>query len=206
MQIRLALLAAALAVPAFAQTPPPPPAAPAPKALVHVTLTTTEGIIVLALEKERAPITTANFLHYVDTRRFDGIAFYRAMRFTPTAGLIQAGLRNDPKKLFPPIKLEPTSQTGLSHVNGTISMARAAPDSATADFFITCEPMLSLDAKTGGDAGFAAFGHVEQGMDVVLRILNQPAGNDPAVPAMNGQMLTAPVKILTARRSNSPID
>ena len=158
------VLAAALAtltpLPAIAQTETPPPAE-APHALVHVTLTTTAGPIVIALEKDRAPISTANFLHYVDTGRFDGIAFYRAMNVAPGTGLIQAGIRDDVRKLYPPIAHEPTSQTGLSNTDGAISMARYEPGSATADFFLIVGNMAGLDAQPsqpGVDtAGFAAF-------------------------------------------------
>ena len=167
-----------LASPAFAQADAPPIAAPAqdpaapsvPKPVTaHVSLVTTEGTITIELEKERAPITTANFLRYVAAKRFDGITFYRAMKFGNGGGLVQGGLHNDPKRLFPPIALEPTSRTGLAHVDGTISMARVAPDSATADFFITIGAMPSLDAdpkQPGDNLGFAAFGHVVAGMDV----------------------------------------
>ena len=90
------------------------------------------GPITIALEKDRAPITTANFLRYVDSKRFDGIAFYRSMRLPWNAGIIQAGQR-DPVKLFKPIAHEPTSTTGLTHTEGAISMARLAPGTATAD-------------------------------------------------------------------------
>jgi peptidyl-prolyl cis-trans isomerase A (cyclophilin A) len=107
------------------------------------------------------------------------------------------------KRLLPPVKHEPTSQTGLSHVDATISMARFAPGSATADFFITVGPVLSLDANpagTGDTAGFAAFGHVVEGMDVVKRILAAPTSPTAGVGVMKGQMIAAPVKVLTVRR------
>src|SRR5688500_349562 len=107
----------ALAAPAFAQNAAPvaapepaPVVAPAPKpATVRVTLTTAEGPILLELEKERAPVTTANFLRYVDQKRFDGAVFYRAMKLTPDGsyGLIQGGTRGNPKTTLPGIKHEP---------------------------------------------------------------------------------------------------
>jgi peptidyl-prolyl cis-trans isomerase A (cyclophilin A) len=131
------------------------------------------------------------------------MTFYRAMNLTASAGLIQGGLRNDPKKLFPPIALEPTSKTGLAHVEGTISMARAAPDSATADFFITTGPMHSLDAdptQPGDNQGFAAFGHVSEGMDVVRKILTSPTSPTEGEGAMKGQMLAPVVKVISAKR------
>jgi len=180
-----------------------PAEAPAPRpALVHVLLTTAAGPITLALEKERAPVTTANFLHYVDSKRLDGMSFYRAMAYGADGGLVQGGVR-DPKKVYPPIAHEPTSQTGLRHVDGTLSMARGAPGSAAADFFITLGPIPALDADPalpGDNLGFAAFGHVVEGMDVVRKILSAPI--DPALGEgiMKGQMIAEPVRILTARR------
>ena len=188
--------------PAVAPMPAPSPA-PAPAALVRIVLTTSEGPITLALEKDRAPITTANFLRYVDSKRLDGIDFYRAMKLAPDNGLIQGGVR-DGKLLYPPIKLESTSKTGLKHVDGTISMARAAPDSARADFFIIVGPMPSLDTQPdqpGDNAGFAAFGQVTEGMDIVRRILAAPTSPSEGEGPMKGQMLAPKIKILTARRA-----
>jgi peptidyl-prolyl cis-trans isomerase A (cyclophilin A) len=180
------------------------PAVPAtPPATVRVVLTTSEGPITLELEKDRAPKTTANFLRYVDTKRFDGITFYRAMKLQSELGLIQGGLRNDPKKLFPPVPHEPTTQTGLSNKDGVISMARDKPGSATADFFISIGDLSSLDAKPdqpGDNLGFAAFGHVVEGMDVVRRIGTAPTSPTEGEGAMKGQMLAPTIRIITARR------
>jgi peptidyl-prolyl cis-trans isomerase A (cyclophilin A) len=197
----LALLAAALlAAPAFAQEAPPTPT-PAPRT-VNVLLRTSEGDITVALEVERAPITAGNFLHYVDTHRLDGTEFYRAMRIGE-GGLVQGGVR-DSSKLFPPIAHEPTSQTGLSHTDGAISLARTAPGTATADFFIIVgDRMTGLDAgpNSGGDhLGFAAFGHVTAGMDVVRRILAAPTSPTEGEGVMRGQMLSPRITIITARR------
>jgi peptidyl-prolyl cis-trans isomerase A (cyclophilin A) len=178
----------------------PPPAVPA---TVSIVMTTSEGPITLALEKERAPLTTANFLRYVDEKRLDGVTFYRAMKLGAEAGLIQGGPQGDPKRILKPVPHEPTTTTGLSHVDGTISLARFAPGSATADFFITIGPVLSLDANPAGSgdtAGFAAFGHVVEGMDVVKRILGAPTSPTAGVGVMKGQMIAAPVKVLTVRR------
>jgi peptidyl-prolyl cis-trans isomerase A (cyclophilin A) len=194
------------------QTPAPSPsAAPAlaaevPKpATVKVSLVTSEGPVLLELEKERAPITTANFLHYVDQKRFDGMTFYRAVKVpnAPELGLVQGGVRFDPRKMFPPIAHEPTTKTGLSHVDGTISMARNAPGSAAGDFFITIGAMSYMDAdpkQTGDNAGYSAFGHVVEGMDVLRRILAAPTSDTVGPASMKGEMLAAPVKILSARR------
>ena len=193
--------------------PPAQPAAPAPRpATVRVGLQTSEGPIVLELEKERAPVTTANFLRYVDQKRLDGTSFYRAVRTTPNplpegmkeSGLVQGGVRYDPKRVLPPIPHEPTSQTGLSHVDGAISMARAAPGSATGDFFIVVGDSPSMDAdpsQPGDNLGFAVFGHVAEGMDVVRKILVAPTSPTEGEGVMKGQMLNPTVKILTARRA-----
>ena len=106
----LAGAAALAASPAFAQ-------APAPAAAVRVSVKTAQGLIVLELYPDKAPITAGNFLHYVDTKRYDGATIYRASH-APTApqiGLVQGGLANDPAKTFPPIAHESTLQTGLTH-------------------------------------------------------------------------------------------
>jgi peptidyl-prolyl cis-trans isomerase A (cyclophilin A) len=170
---------------------------------VRVLLQTGEGSITVELEKERAPVTTANFLRYVDEKRLDGIVFYRAMKVAPGYGLVQGGVR-DPRRLLPPIAHEPTSRTGLSHVDGAISMARHEPGSATADFFITVGAMPAMDAdpgQPGDNLGFAVFGRVVEGMDVVRRILDAPTSPTEGEGVMKGQMLASPVRILTARRA-----
>jgi peptidyl-prolyl cis-trans isomerase A (cyclophilin A) len=182
-----------------AATAPPPAAA----ATVRVVLHTALGNIALALEKDRAPITVNNFLRYVDQKRFDGSNFYRAMKIGDEGkyGLIQGGLQGNPRLVFKPIAHEPTSLTGLSHVDGAISMARAEPGTATADFFIVIGDLVSLDAQpNGGDPGYAVFGHVVEGMDVVKSILDQPTSAEAAEAVMRGQMLTRPVKIILVRR------
>jgi peptidyl-prolyl cis-trans isomerase A (cyclophilin A) len=192
----------ALAAPfALAAADPPP--------LPRVALTTAEGVVTLELERDRAPVTSANFLRYVDQKRLDGAVFYRAMKLTPDGdyGLIQGGVRGDPKTKLPPIAHEPTSKTGLSHTDGAISMARLAPGTASSEFFITIGAVTSLDAQpsgTGDTAGFAVFGRVVEGMDVVKKILSAPTSPTLGDGVMKGQMIAAPVKILTARRVASP--
>lgn len=173
--------------------------APAP-ALQLVRLKTAKGDIVLALEIERAPITSKNFLKYVDQGRLDNASFYRAMQVTPDLGIIQGG---DNARALPGCKHEPTSATGLSHTDGVVSLARGKPGTAQGDFFICIGDMSDFDAgKDGTDdkLGFAAFGHVVEGMDVVHAIFNAPTSKTKGVGAMKGQMLAPPVKIVTARR------
>jgi peptidyl-prolyl cis-trans isomerase A (cyclophilin A) len=214
---RIAIIpfAAFLAGTVFAQSTPPIPTppglplpvaqAPQPAATVQVTLTTSDGPIVLALEKDRAPITTANFLHYVDTRRFDGTTFYRSVKVADGFGLVQGGIGQDPKKAYPPIRHEPTTQTHLSHVDGAISMAMNAPNTAQGDFFIMVGASPSMDA-TATQPGYAVFGRVVQGMDVARRILD--AATDPnkgKANGMAGQMIAAPIKIISVRRTSTPI-
>ena len=197
-------LSALAATPLAAQTTAPAPTqAPAPKEdLVPVAIDTSLGRIVVALDRGRAPITTANFLHYVDTHRFDGQNFYRAMHMEGGGGLIQGGITTDVRKLYPPIAHEPTTQTGLHNVTGAISMANAGPGTAKADFFILMSDMPGLDAGgPGGDPnGFAAFGHVIEGMDVAQKIWNAPVSATKGEGAMKGQMLDPPVKIIKAER------
>lgn len=174
-------------------------------ALVNVLVRTSMGDIVLALEKERAPLTTANFLRYVDQKRYDGATFYRAVKLDEEGryGLVQGGLKGDPKKTLKPVKHEAPFKTGLSNVNGAVSMARGAPGTAASDFFIVVGDLVSLDGKPDSDdAGYAVFGHVAEGMDVVKRILELPRSTDAPDPAMKGQMIAAPLKIISARRSD----
>ena len=207
----LALIAAA---PLTAQTPtvpPAPPASPAPPAvpamLQHVELTTSAGAIVLAIETGRAPVTAANFLRYVDQRRLNGVAFYRAMRMGD-GGLIQGGTRGDRARVLRPIAHEPTSTTGLTHTDMAISMARGTPGSADGDFFIIVgSQMTGLDANpaaSGDNAGFAVFGRVVAGQDVVRAILSAPTSPTEGEGVMRGQMLSPVVRIVTARRVAAP--
>ena len=192
----LALGAAFAATPALAQPTSP---------VSEVELQTGLGRIVLVLRPDRAPITSANFLRYVDGGRYDGASVYRAARAQsrPTIGLIEGGLQNDPARLLAPIAHESTTLTGLKHEDGVISMAREAPGTATADFFICSGPAAYLDANpaaAGDKAGYAAFGRVIAGMEVVRAILASPTAEAARNPVMRGQMLDPPVPILTARR------
>jgi peptidyl-prolyl cis-trans isomerase A (cyclophilin A) len=191
---------------AEASAPAPEASAPAPPAfaLVNILLHTALGDIEVQLEKDRAPVSVNNFLRYVDNRRFDGINFYRAVALSEDGkyGLIQGGLRSDPKKVFRPIAHESPAVTGLSHVDGAISMARLAPGTAAAEFFIVVGDLKAYDGKSADDPGYAVFGRVVSGMDVVRQILIQPRDTKATGGVMQGQMLAPPVKIITVRRTH----
>jgi peptidyl-prolyl cis-trans isomerase A (cyclophilin A) len=171
--------------------------------VVRVRLETEAGPILLALDHKRAPVTTANFVRYAEQHRFDGTFFYRAARTKGAKGrgFVQGGIRHSARKAFPPIAHEPTTKTGLRHVDGTVSMARAAPVGAMGDFFIIVGgAMPAMDAH-GGEPGFAAFGRVEEGMDVVRKILAAPTVPNAGRGPMRGQMIERPVRIVGARRA-----
>ena len=202
MIIRFALLLSAfLPAPLFAQAASTPAPAAVQADLVPVAIDTGLGRIVVAVDRTHAPVTAANFLHYVDTQRLDGESFYRAMH-SSTSNLIQGGVRSDARKLFPPIAHEPTSQTRLKNVAGSISMANAGAGTARADFFILIDDVPAFDAggPGGDDVGFAVFGHVVEGMDVVKKIYDSPLSATKGEGAMQGQMLDPPVKIIKAAR------
>lgn len=206
-RILAAALLALLPVSAPAQTAAPSPQAASSKEdLVPVAIDTSVGRIVVALDRAHAPVTTANFLHYVDTHRFDGQNFYRAMHVADAkgadGGLIQGGITTDARKLYPPIAHEPTTQTGLHNVTGAISMANNGAGTARADFFIMLSDQPGLDANgPGGDAtGFAAFGHVTEGMDVVRKIWNSPVSPTKGEGALKGQMLDPKIQIIKVAR------
>jgi peptidyl-prolyl cis-trans isomerase A (cyclophilin A) len=200
-------LAQAPASPALGVAPQPSEAlAPPPPGAVRVNLQTAQGLIVLDLYADKAPITAANFLRYVDQKRFDGITFYRASKApgAPQFGVIQGGVQNDPARVLKPIAHESTVKTGLKHVDGTISMGRHAPGTATSDFFICIGESSYLDANPsspGDNQGFAAFGQVVQGMEVVKAILALPVDPVGGPPGMKGEMLKPPVRIVAARRA-----
>lgn len=166
----------------------------------RVAIETSVGRIIVAVDQKRAPRTSANFLTYVDDGRFDGVTFYRAARrkSDPKYGLIQGGIDTDARRSLPPIPHEPTTQTGIRHLDATLSMARPnRPNSAMGNFFITIGPTPNMDAR-GDYIGYAAFGHVVAGMDVVKKILAVPTccGSGP----MRGQMIVRPIAIVRAKR------
>ena len=176
---------------------------PAP-ARPKVLLTTGAGTILVELAIDRAPLSCANILRYVDGKRLDGGAFYRAMKVqaSPLVGLVQGGVQ-DGAKLLPPIAHEPTSQTGLKHLDGVVSLARFAPGTATCDMFFCVGDIPSLDAdpsQSGDNLGFAAFAKVIDGMAVVRAILTAPVSPTAGEGVMKGQMLDPKIPILTVRR------
>ncbi|QYJ06234.1 peptidylprolyl isomerase [Qipengyuania flava] len=203
-----ALLAplALIASPALSQESPP---APEPEYQTQlVVIETTMGDITVELETERAPITAANFLRYVDEDRFDGTKFYRAMHLDwgePPNGLLQGGTQMHPDRVLDPIAHEPTTETGLSHTNGALSMARYDPGTATGDFSIMIKDQKGLDANPASPdpslkVGFAVFGYVVDGMDVVHAIHALPPDPDKGEGWMKGQLLADPVEIVDMRR------
>lgn len=184
-------------VPAFAQETPP-----ASAAAVRVILETSAGTIVVETDP-RAPVTSANFLRYVDEGRFDGTDFYRGMELGAGTGVVQGGTANAPNRILAPIVHEPTSQTGLRHVDGALSMARFDPGTADGDFFIIVGNLPGFDAGRAApdDPGFAVFGRVVAGMEVVRAILAAPKSPIEGEGFMRGQMLDPRVRIVSARRA-----
>jgi peptidyl-prolyl cis-trans isomerase A (cyclophilin A) len=151
---------------------------------MQIVFETELGSIVVELYPERAPITAANFLRYVDENRFKDACFYRVVHLNNQPNnpvkieVIQGGLKDDEHPLsLPPIPHETTEQTGILHKHGTISMARNEPGSASSEFFICIndQPQLDFGGERNPDGqGFAAFGKVIKGMDVVKRIQSMP--------------------------------
>jgi peptidyl-prolyl cis-trans isomerase A (cyclophilin A) len=220
MEVRFAatLLLAVIATGTVAAAPrkaaPRPAPAPVVQPLpdtVRIAMTTEMGTITLDLNGKHAPVSTRNFLRYVDGKRFDGIVFYRVMRLAwgdQPNGLIQAGLRGDPKRVLPPIAHESTTQTGLKHLAGAISMARLGVGTATADFSILVSdiPGLDADQNPSDPAGYAVFGRIVEGMDVARKIYDVPLSPTAGSGVLKGQMIEKPVKILTVRRIAVPKD
>ena len=177
----------------------------------RVRIDTEAGVIVLELAPDKAPGTVANFLRYVNDKRYDGAMFYRVVRLDNQATspvkieVIQGGLGTDSTRMFPSIAQETTQKTGLKHLDGTLSVARGKPESGTSEFFIciNAQPELDFGGRRNPDGqGFAAFGQVVSGMDVVRRIQQGNTGQPGPTNAYSNpmQLLKEPVRIRTARR------
>lgn len=170
---------------------------------VRVRMVTDAGEILIGVDTTRAPLTSANFLRYVDEGFYNGGQFHRSVRMDNQPQnqvkieVIQASVAvARAKEQHPPIALERTRKTGLRHQDGTVSMARGGPDTAQSDFFICIGDQPSLDfggARNPDGQGFAAFGRVVQGLDIVRKIQQAP---------VQAQKLTPPVRILKVERAS----
>ncbi len=166
-----------------------------------VTLETDAGNITIEVYTKQAPVTAANFLRYVDEGLYARATFYRVLRpdnqpkDSVKINVLQGGLAPVFNAALPPIKHESTGQTGLRHLDGTLSMVRQKPGSARSEFFICLGDQPALDAggtRNPDGKGFAAFAKVVEGMDVVRKIYEASA---------TGQLLAEPVKILSISRT-----
>jgi peptidyl-prolyl cis-trans isomerase A (cyclophilin A) len=171
-----------------------------------VRIVTSEGEITVAVDTGRAPVSAGNFLEYVDRKLYDGGRFYRSVHpendSNPVKISVLQGGIGDRDKALPPIAHESTRQTGIRHLDGTLSVARREPGTGTAAAFFICigdQPELDFGGQRNPDGlGFAAFGHVTKGMEIVREIWMRPmAGSDGSIGA---QMLATPVPIETVRR------
>jgi peptidyl-prolyl cis-trans isomerase A (cyclophilin A) len=174
-------------------------------ARTRVRIETDKGAILVELADDKAPITAANFLRYVDAKRWDGAVFYRSSKApgAPEDGFIQAGIK-DGAKLFPPIAHESTTMTGLRHVEGSLSLPRFAPGTGQGEFTIYLNETPAMDAQPtwpGDNLGYAVFGQVVEGMDVVRLIHGLPTGGAAQNAVMNGEILDPPVVIRSAARA-----
>lgn len=184
------------------------PAALAADALPRVVLDTALGRIVVELDVKRAPLSAADFLRYVDKGLYNGAGFYRSVRRdndrgSPVIEVIQGGLLDDSRAL-PPVAHEPTGRTGLKHLDGSLSVARSAPGTGGGAAFFICigdQPGLDEGAQRNPDGlGFAAFGRVLSGMDVVKRIHAAPTDPAQGSEYVRDQLLAQPVAITSAKR------
>jgi peptidyl-prolyl cis-trans isomerase A (cyclophilin A) len=185
------------------QSPPP----------VRVVFETELGSITMEIDVARAPITAENFLKYVDGKFYDGGIINRAVRPDNTrrkdVEIQVVQFQVDParsREQFPPIPLERTTVTGLRHVDGALSMARSGPDTARGSFSIVIgdQPSLDFGGKRNADGqGFAAFGRVVAGMDVVRRIQAAPTAPAGTRGAYGSETLTPPIKVVKAGRVRS---
>lgn len=195
------LVTLALALPSFLLSSAPLSAQRA-AGQIPIVIETELGDIHAELDSARAPRTVTNFLRYVDAHMYDGARFFRAVRMdnqpkdSIKIQVVQVALsRKYAREEFPPIPLERTNQTGLHHVDGALSMARWGPNTATSSFSIVIGRQRSMDyggMRNPDGQGFAVFGRVTSGMDIVHEI---QAG------ATRGQQLIHPIEILRIRRA-----
>jgi peptidyl-prolyl cis-trans isomerase A (cyclophilin A) len=175
--------------------------------IINVTLQTTVGTIHIELYSEKAPISVANFLRYADDGYFNNTSFYRAVRYendngSPKIEVIQGGI-GDGERAYPMIRHESTNITGLKHLDGTLSMSRGAVDTATSDFFICIGDQSGLDygaSRNSDGLGFAAFGRVTSGMDIVRKIHQMPSDKLTDNSYVKGQLINNPIIIKTIQR------
>ncbi len=178
-------------------------------ATVRTIMATDMGDIEIDIFVGRAPISAANFLQLVDGGHLDGGTFYRVVNYAndkgnPKIEVVQGGLNGD-EGPFPPIEHETTEQTGILHTDGVISMARGDVGTATTEFFIVIGDQPALDygeVRNPDEQGFAAFGKVVNGMDVVRAINESPADGPTDSDYTKGQILTEPVGIISVKRAN----
>ncbi len=172
-----------------------------------VTLVTTAGEIDIEVFEKQAPLSSADFLRYAGKGLYDGATFYRVVRAdndhgTPKIEVIQGGVADD--KALPPIEHETTKATGIRHTDGTVSLARGKVGTGSAAAFFICigdQPALDFGGMRNPDGqGFAAFGRVIRGMDVVRAIQKMPADGAADSEYMKGQILSKPVVIEKAVR------
>ncbi len=175
--------------------------------VINVNLSTSLGNIKVELYADEAPITVNNFLNYTDGMYFDDTSFYRTVRYgndngNPKIEVIQGGI-GDGQKAFPMIKHESTRITGIKHLDGTLSMSRGAINTATSDFFICIGDHEGLDyggLRNSDGQGFAAFGRVIEGMDIVRAIHQAPSDKETENSYVKGQMINEPIKIISITR------
>ena len=178
-------------------------------AQVHVLMSTSEGDIEIDLYTSRAPVTAGNFLKLIDNEELDGASFYRVVSYendkgSPLIEVIQGGL-GDRASEFDSIEHETTEQTGILHTDGVISMARGAVGTASSEFFIIIGDQPSLDyggERNADNQGFAAFGKVVAGMEVVRKIQALPADGASDSEYTEDQILSQPVMINLVRRTD----
>lgn len=176
--------------------------------IVNVTLQTSIGDIHVELYSEKAPITVANFLRYTDGGYFDNTSFYRTVRYdndngSPKIEVIQGGI-GEGERPYPMIKHETTKLSGLKHLDGMLSMSRGSVDTATSDFFICIGDHFGLDygaSRNSDGKGFAAFGRVTSGMDIVRKIHQMPSDKHTDNSYVKGQLINNPIIIKTIKRN-----